>query len=57
MGWGCFTYSYSRTVCMNILIVLKDLFRETLIQNIFLGPLGDVKNEKKLDPDPQGCPC
>ena len=36
--------------------MLKDLFRENLLQGIFLGPLGDPKNEKELDPDPLGDP-
>ena len=36
---------------------LKDLFRENFLWVIFLGPLGDAKIEKKLDPNPLGDPC
>ena len=35
---------------------LKDLFRGNLLWNNFLGPLGDAKIEKKLDPNPLGGP-
>ena len=35
---------------------LKDLFRENFLWIIFLGPLGDAKNKKKLEPDPLGDP-
>ena len=35
---------------------LKDLFRGNLLWGISLEPLGDPKNEKKMDPDPLGDP-